>query len=157
MSYVLRADEFVLNLMVEDFCSFKRIPTLDKEKLAGEIYQKKDLFEVEIDSEVTENLLFFVIENSCYKGKYFTDYPLDIKVVGFASRSSLQRAIDFFNQNQWNYYIDGSADDAKFVRCSTGIVYQIPVENYFLAQMVINFAKRNESLNSFIREGYERV
>lgn len=157
MCYIIRADEFVLNLMVEDFCSFKRIPTLDKEKLAGEVYQNKDLFEIEVDSEVTENLLFFVIENPCYKGKYFTNYPLENKVVGFASRSSLQRVIDSFNQNQSDYYIDSSADDAKFVRCSTGIVYQVPVENYFLAQMVINFAKRNESLNSFIREGYERV
>lgn len=157
MCYILRADESVMNLMIDDFCQSKSIPAKDKEKLLNEIYPMEDLFQLDIDSTVTENLLFFVIEDPCYKGKCFTDYPLENKVVGFASRSSLQRAIDSFNQNQSDYYIDGCAEDAKFVRCSTGPVYQVPVENYFLAQMVINFAKRNESLNSFIREGYERV
>jgi len=157
MCYVLRADKFVMNLMIDDFCQSKSIPAKDKEKLLSETYPMGDLFQLDIDSTITENLLFFVIEDPFYKDKCFTDYPHENKVVGFASRSSLQKAIDSFNQSQPDYYIDSCADDAKFVRCSTGIIYQVPVDNYFLAQLVLNFAKKNEVLNSFIREGYERV
>ena len=159
MCYILRADKSVLDDMVKDFCSFRGILTLDKEKLAGKILPSgnlKDVFEIEIDGEVTENLLFYVIDSPRYKGKYFTDYPLN-KVIGFVSRSSLERAIDSFNKSRPDYYIDGSADDANFVRSSSGIVYEVPVDNYFLANMLIDFAKKDGSLSSFMREGYERV
>lgn len=159
MCYVLRSDEFALNLMADDFCQFHNIREKDREKLIGNIHPNTDvddLFEVEINSLITENLLFYVIDQTHYKGKYFTDYPLN-KVIGFPTRSALEKAIDAFNDSQSDYYIDGSADTANFVRCSIGNIYLVPVDNYFLAQMFINFAKKDAVLSSFVREGYERV
>lgn len=138
-------------MAIEDFIKAKEGDKDLEKKLRFK--KKNNQFYLTIDSSVKEEFLEFVQKTRFYK-KHFRIQVVYDKVRGFVSDEAAVEAMDLFNENRFDFYIDCSEPLVE-VKTNKGKIHTPCISDPTLEEAFWNFVDSRDEISRNVIVGIE--